>query len=467
MFSYHFHTNGNVDLDNHVRMTEAPVGKLVASLAVPTVTSMLVTTLYNTADTYFVSQLGTSASGAVGINFSLMAIFQAIGFTLGNGAASVVALALGADDEEKAHIYASSSFFLSLALGAVLCVTGLAFLEPLMKKLGATPTILPFAKDYAAWILFGAPFICASFVMNNVLRAEGHASFAMRGLVAGGILNIFLDPIFIFVFGLGISGAAIATIVSQCVSFAVMILFFIRKKSIVRLSIKYFIHNLSVFYDIMRLGLPSLTRQGLACISTAALNVSAAVYGDAAVAGMSIVLRVVMFVFAVNIGIGQGFSPVAGYNFGAGLYSRVKEAYKVTVCADMVIMGLFSAVLWIFAPEIMKFFRDDPAVIATGISAMRFQCCVVIFHPIIVMTNMLFQFTGLAWRATLLASTRQGIYFIPLIVLLPQLFGLKGVEMIQTVADFLSFLTAVPAAVWFMKMLNKKEEERLQGSRCN
>ncbi len=299
------------------RMTEAPIGPLIISLAIPTILSMLTTALYNTADTYFVSQLGTSASGAVGVVFCLMAIFQATGFTLGMGAGSVISRRLGGGDAASASAYGSASFFCALTLGTCICVLGQIFIDPLMVLLGSTPTILPYARAYARWILLGAPVMCCCFVMNNILRAEGHSAFAMCGLVTGGLLNIVLDPIFIFTFGLGISGAAAATLLSQCVSFTILASFFLRGKSMVGISVKNLPRRAATYCEIVRLGFPSLSRQGLASISTAALNASAGAYGDAAVAAMSIVGRIFMFILSVMIGLGQGFTPVVGFNYGS------------------------------------------------------------------------------------------------------------------------------------------------------
>lgn len=447
--------------EHHSRMTEAPVGPLIISLAIPTIISMLVTTLYNTADTYFVSQLGTSASGAVGVVFSLMAIFQAIGFTLGMGSGSMIARELGAGESGTASVYGSTSFFSAITMGIILCMGGLLFLDQLMTLLGSTPTILPYARSYASWILLGAPIMCASFVMNNILRSEGHAAFAMCGLVTGGLLNIALDPIFIFTLGLGISGAALATLLSQCISFSIMISFFLRGKSLVKLHLKNLSHKPRTYFDIVRLGCPSLSRQGLASISTAALNVNAAAYGDPAVAAMSIVGRIFLFILSVMIGLGQGFSPVVGYNYGSRRYRRVREAFLFTVKTGMLLMAFMTLAGWIFAPEIIALFRKEDAVaIAIGTRAMRFQCSVLLLQPLFVTTNMMLQAAGFAWRATFLACTRQGIYFIPLIALLPGLFGLTGVEMTQTVSDIFSFTTSLPFLYYFIMML--KEKERFQ-----
>ena len=441
------------------RMTEAPIGPLIISLAIPTILSMLTTALYNTADTYFVSQLGTSASGAVGVVFCLMAIFQATGFTLGMGAGSVISRRLGGGDAASASAYGSASFFSALTLGTCICILGQIFIDPLMVLLGSTPTILPYARAYARWILLGAPVMCCCFVMNNILRAEGHSAFAMCGLVTGGLLNIVLDPIFIFTFGLGISGAAAATLLSQCVSFTILASFFLRGKSMVGISVKNLPRRAATYCEIVRLGFPSLSRQGLASISTAALNASAGAYGDAAVAAMSIVGRIFMFILSVMIGLGQGFTPVVGFNYGSRRYSRVREAFWFTVKAGMALMTALTLAGWIFAPEIIALFRaDDAEVIAIGTRAMRFQCAALLLQPLFVATNMMHQASGFAWRATFLACTRQGIYFLPLIIVLPRMFGMTGVEITQTVSDVFSFATSLPFLYYFLQRL--KDQER-------
>lgn len=441
-------------------MTTMPVPRLVISLALPTIASMLVTAVYNTADTFFVSQLGTSASGAVGIVFSLMAIFQAIGFTFGNGAGSTISRKLGARDVQSASVYASTSFFSAMGVGLALTVFGLLNLDGFMIKLGSTPTILPFSKSYAAFILIGAPIMCASFVMNNILRSEGKAAFAMIGLVTGGFINIALDPLFIFTFGLGIAGAAIATLISQCISFSILLSVFLLGKSETRLHTRNISRDIIVYWNILKLGFPSLCRQGLASFSTVALNVSASVYGDAAVAAMSIVGRVFMFILSVQLGLGQGFMPIAGFNYGAGKYRRVREAYWFTVKLGVSLLGVMAFACFVFAPEIVAMFRDDDAVISIGTLAMRLQCCPLILQPLFVSTNMLLQSTGQAAKATFLACNRQGLYFLPLILILPSMFGLRGVQIAQPISDFFSFITCIPFIYFFMIRL--KELERFE-----
>ena len=437
-------------------MLEAPIPSLVTRLAIPTVISMLVTSIYNMADTFFVSQLGTSASGAVGIVFSLMAIIQAVGFTLGMGAGSLVSRSLGAGKSEDAHSIASVAFFSSIAGGTVIALGGLLFNDQLMSLLGATPTILPYAKDYGRYILLGAPVMCSSFVLNNLLRSQGRAALSMIGLTAGGILNIILDPIFIFVLKMGIAGAAVATLTSQCVSFLILFSMFLRGKSTAQLRPGLFVPQFPRWFpQIFKIGLPSLSRQGLASLSTVALNVQAGVYGDAAVAGMSITGRIFMFVLAIMVGLGQGFQPVAGFCYGARRYDRVKSAYTFILVVGLVLLTGVGAVLFVWAPEIVSLFRKDPEVITVGVAAIRYQALMMPILPLSVSGNMLFQSTGQARSATFLASCRQGIFFLPLAFVLPNIWGLTGVELIQPMADILSVLVSVPLVLSFFRRMDR------------
>lgn len=456
----------NNEAAQYKKMIETPVGKLISSLAVPTIISMLVTGIYNMADTYFVSRLGTEASAAVGIMFPVMSIIQACGFTLGMGSASLISRKLGERKNEEANVIASTGFFSAILIGIIIAIFCTLFSSTLMTFVGASEEILPFAIKYASFIFLGAPFMCSSFVMNNVLRSEGKAAFSMVALTSGGILNIFLDPLFIFVFKLGISGAAIATLICQVISFSIMLSFFVRRKAICNLSMKYLFRNnavpstLAVLLLVVSTGLPSLCRQGLASISTILLNRAARTYGDAAaIAGMAIVTRVVMLIASVMIGIGQGFSPVAGYNFGAKRYDRVRQAFRFTVSSSFLMLFAFSLVIWIFAPQLVRGILDDANAVKIGSTALRFQLCLMPFHSIIITTNMLMQSTGHVKAATFLSCNRQGVFFIPVILILPPLVGILGVEVTQTIADGLSTIAAIPYIFWFFKKLNKMEAD--------
>jgi len=445
------------------KMINTPVWKLISTLAVPTIISMLITGIYNMADTYFVSKLGTEASAAVGIMFPVMSIIQACGFTLGMGSASLISRRLGERKDKEASVIASTSFFTALLVGLTISIVCTIFISGIMRIVGASETILPFAINYGQFIFLGAPFMCASFVLNNVLRSEGKANFSMVALCFGGILNIFLDPLFIFTFGLGIRGAAIATIICQILSFSILLSFFVFKKSIctikISLAYRHSAEDLKKFspailWTVVCTGFPSLCRQGLSSFATILLNRAAGTYGnDAAIAGMAIVTRVVMLIASVMIGIGQGFSPVCGYNYGAKRYDRVKKAFAFTIVASFIMLSVFSGFIAAFAEQIVQGIRNDPAVVKVGTTALRFQLCLMPFHSIIITTNMLMQSTGHVKAATFLSCNRQGVFFIPVILLLPPLLGILGVELTQTIADGLSTLAAIPYIFWFFKKL--------------
>lgn len=437
-------------------MLEAPIAPLVTKLAIPTVISMLVTSIYNMADTFFVSQLGTSASGAVGIVFSLMAIIQAVGFMLGMGAGSLVSRSLGAGKVDDANSIASVAFISAFIGGGIITLGGLLFKDRIMSLLGATPTILPYAKEYGHYILLGAPVMCSAFVLNNLLRSQGRAALSMIGLTAGGVLNIILDPIFIFVCKMGIAGAAVATLTSQCVSFLILLAMFLGGKSTAQLKPTLFIPQFGRWFpQIFKIGLPSLSRQGLAALSTVALNIQAGVHGDGAVAGMSITSRIFVFVLAVMVGLGQGFQPVAGFCYGARRYDRVKSAYKFILMVGSVLLTIVGVALFVWAPEIIALFRKDPEVIKVGVAAIRYQALLMPLLPLVVSGNMLFQSTGHANRATFLSSCRQGVFFFPLVLLLPKLFGLTGVELIQPVADLCTACVCLPFVVSFFRQMDR------------
>lgn len=436
------------------QMTTAPVPRLIARLAVPTIISMLVTSIYNMADTFFVGRLGTSATGAVGVVFSIMAIIQAVGFTLGMGGGSLISRLLGQQAQQAANEVSSTAFYSALALGLIMTLAGLGFLDPLVRALGATDTIAPYARDYAQYILLGAPVMTASFVMNNLLRAQGRASQAMVGLTLGGLLNIGLDPLLIFTFNMGIAGAAIATVASQCVSFLILLSFFLRGKSLVTLSFRSLSRRAGVYFSILKTGFPSLCRQGLASLASVALNVGAAPYGDAAVAAMGVVGRISMFIVSAVLGFGQGFQPVVGYNYGARQYGRVRQAFFFTVKVGTLVLAALAIVGYLFAPSIIALFRrDDPQVIAIGAYAFRAQCLALPLQALIIIANMLLQVTGHAASATLTSSARQGLFFLPLIVILPAFMGLTGVQIAQPLADVAAFICCIPLLARFFRRL--------------
>ena len=440
------------------RMTETPIPQLVLSLAAPTILSMLITSIYNLADTFFVGQISTSASGAVGVVSSLMAIIQALGFMLGHGAGTIISRSLGSRDTTAATRFASTSFFTALVFGVVLAVAGLGTLPHFMMLLGSTETILPHACAYARPILIAAPLMISSLVMNNILRYEGKASFAMIGLVTGGVLNIALDPLFMFVFGLGTTGAGIATALSQSISFCILLSMFLRGKTVSQFRLSAVTREARDFGRILLGGAPSFGRQGLNSIGGMLLNLAARGYGDAAVAGMSIVSRIFLFIISVAIGVGQGLQPVASFNYGARKYRRVRQAAIFTIEAAFCMLVVLVGLCWVNGDVLIRLFRDDPAVTAVALPAFHYQCLAMLLQPIIVVANMTFQSVGASGRATFLACCRQGVFFIPLILILPRIHGLFGVEICQPIADVLTFLVSLPFLLAFLQQLGRMDD---------
>lgn len=460
------------------KMTETPIAPLVIKLGIPTTISMLVTSIYNMADTFFIGTYGvgavemteeelraasTSASGAVGVVFGLMAIIQAFGFMFGQGCGSISSRALGAKEVDKASTYDSTGFFAALLCGGLMTLLGLLFLEPLMRVLGSTETILPYAKTYGFYILLAAPFMCSSCVLNNVLRFEGQALFAMVGLATGGIINIFGDWLLMSQFQMGIQGAGISTAISQTISFCILLSMFISGKTSGKLALKYVSHKVSDIGLICKIGFPSLVRQGLTSISTMLLNVRAGIYGDAAVAAMSIVNRICFFTFATALGIGQGFQPVCAFNYGAKKYGRVRQAFLFTFLVGEIFLGTVALAGFWFTKPLVSIFRDDPEVIRIGSLALKAQFLGQLFMPLSVCTNMLFQSIGKAGVATLMSMLRSGLFFIPILLVSSLVFGLAGVQFSQAFSDVLTLFAALPFVIPFLaKMKRMEESQRVQ-----
>ena len=437
------------------QMTEEPVGRLICHLAFPCIISMLVTSFYNMADTFFVGMLHSdSATGAVGVVYSLMAIIQAVGFFFGHGSGNFISRELGKHHHEEAANMAATGFFSALATGLVICALGQIFLEPLAYLLGSTETILPYAKDYLRFILLGAPWMTSSLVLNNQLRFQGSAAYAMVGITTGAILNIGLDPLLIFVFHMGVSGAALATIISQFISFS-LLLIGCSKGGNLRIRISRVQLDPAYYAMIVKGGLPSLARQGLASVATICLNQAAGPFGDAAIAAMSVVQRIMMFGGSAMIGFGQGFQPVCGFNYGAKLYNRVKEGFWFCVKTSFCFLLAVSALGFIFAPQLIAIFRDSPEVISCGTVALRFQCVTFCCQAWIVMSNMMLQTIGRTVPATFLAMARQGVFFIPLVLILSSTLGLLGIQMTQMVSDLLTLTCAIPIQLKVLREMSQ------------
>jgi len=441
--------------DNYTFLTTAAVHRVIPVMAVPTIISMLVTSLYNMVDTYYVGMLNTQATAAVGVVFPVMSVLQAVGFLFGQGAGTYMSRQLGARHEEAARHMAATSFYCSMATGVVITIIGLLLLRPLSVLMGSTPTILPYTERYMCVILLGAPFMTGSMALNNQMRFQGNASQAMYGMVSGAVLNVLLVPLFTFTLGMGITGTAIGTVLSQIFAFVVLLLMSRRGQNI-PIALSAISLRWHYFKEILRGGTPSLTRQALASIATMLLNVAAGEYGDAAIAGMSIVTRITFVIFAIILGIGQGFQPFCGFNYGAGLYKRLRQGYMFSLKLDMAVLAVLCVPAFVYAEQLVDLLRHDAQVVAVGAVALRWQLVSLPLAAVVTLSNMALQTSGRSVPANVLAAARNGIFFIPLIVLLPRVLGLLGVEICQAVSDGLSFVLAIPLTVSYFKSLNVK-----------
>ena len=447
--------------DQYYEMAYAPISKIIPKLAVPTIISMLVTSIYNMADTFFVSQLGTSASGAVGIIFSAMAIIQALAFMIGMGTGNFIARMIGAGNRKLAEELASIAFFTGFGVGLVIAVIGNANIGQLVRMLGSTETIAPYAEAYASYIFVAAPFMICSFIMNNLLRFQGKALFAMVGITTGGVLNMVLDPIFIFGLDMGTAGAALATGLSQFISFCILLFMCNSREECISIHPKKFKPTLAIYGEIIHGGLPSLGRQGIASIATIIMNTMAQPYGDAAIAAMSIVNRFMMFVGSAMIGFGQGYQPVCSYCFGARLYDRVKKACVYCVKVSTIFLLAVSVIGLIFSGNIIQMFRkDDLEVIRIGTLALRLQLLTMPLQGLVVMGgNMTPQSIGYGIRATIVSTARQGWLLIPILLCTVPVFGVLGIQMAQPIADVGTFILAAVVTKGIFKDLDRKKAE--------
>lgn len=438
---------------NYERMTHQPVKSLILQLAAPSIISMLITSFYSMTDTIFVSRLGTQSSAAVGVVYSIMSIIQAIGITFGQGSANTVSRLLGAKKRTEADQVFSTAFFSSMGLALVFTLLGLAKTDSLVRFLGATPTIAKQAVSYASVILIGAPWMAVCYTMNNNLRSEGKAHLGMLGMASGAILNVILDPIFIFGLDMGIKGAALATVLSQGVSFCILFSHFIHKRSNLHLSVRHVRLKWWIFRDIFTVGAPSLIRTLLHTVSAVCLNVFSAPFGDAAIAAMSITTRVMQFLNSALIGFGQGMQPVAGFSWGAKRYDRLIEAFTFCVRTGVLAFTLIAVVCFSGARYIMLLFLSDPSVLAIGTVAIRYQCILMPLSAFNTLSGMVFQSTGHGRSSSILALARQGFFFVPVIALLPLFIGLRGVQIAQPIADILTMLLSLAYILPFMKKL--------------
>lgn len=441
------------------KMTKTPVAKLIISLGIPTTISMLITNIYNLADTYFVGTLGKSPQGATGILFTLQCIIQALAFMLGHGSGTYLSKSLADKNVKEASKYVSTAFFTGAFFGSLLTVFGLVFLTPFVRFLGSTETILPYAKDYGMWVFISCPFMVCSLILNNNLRYEGKAFYAMIGLTSGGVLNIFGDYILIRIAGLGVYGAGLSTAVSQMVSFSILMYLYI-KHAQSSVALNNFSFDKTVHFEIVKGGLPSLIRQGLASVSNGILNNCTKPFGDAAIAAMSVVNRFSSFVMCVSLGVGQGFQPVAAFNYRAREYKRVKNGLVFTMVFGFCFLGVLSSAGYVFAPSIIYIFQKSKDVIEIGTPALRYACVGLLFMSLSVPVNMLYQSIRKSATASFLSLLRSGLVFIPTIIIGTHFFGLNGIRAAQPVSDVLTGIICVPFIIHFLRSQGGEDDTK-------
>ncbi len=432
--------------DKYTFLTQAPVHRVIGTMAIPTIISMLLTSMYNLVDTFFVGKINTQSTAAVGIVFSVMFFIQVFSFFFGNGSGNYISRQLGAQNTKDAEVMASTGLFYTLVFSLIVMLLGWFFLEPISILLGSTPTILPYTRQYLGISLLGTPFIMGTFCINNQMRFQGFTKYSVYGAISGSIINCLLDPVFIFGFSMGLSGAAVASVIGQICGFVIMLIMS-QKEGVIHYTHRRVSFEGRFVKEIIAGGTPSISRQGLASVSTIALNSVAGNYGDAAIAAMSIVTRISMFIFSVIVGLGQGFQPMCGFCYGAKLYDRVKEGFWFSTKIGTFFLLFWSVVLIIFSGEVVSLFRDDPEVIAIGIPALRYQMIIFPACSFMMMANMMMQTCRKTIRANILAASRQGLFFIPLIFVLPYFYGLFGVEICQAVSDIISLIVTIPI-VW-------------------
>lgn len=432
--------------DKYTFLTQAPVHRVIGAMAIPTIISMLLTSMYNLVDTFFVGKINTQSTAAVGVVFSVMFFIQAFSFFFGNGSGNYISRQLGAQNTKDAEVMASTGLFYTLVFSLIVMLLGWIFLEPISILLGSTPTILPYTRQYLGISLLGTPFIMGTFCINNQMRFQGFTKYSVYGAISGSIINCLLDPVFIFGFSMGVSGAAVASVIGQICGFVIMLIMS-QKEGVIHYTHRRISFEGRFVKEIIAGGTPSISRQGLASVSTIALNSVAGNYGDAAIAAMSIVTRISMFIFSVIVGLGQGFQPMCGFCYGAKLYERVKEGFWFSTKIGTFFLLFWSVILIIFSGEVVSLFRDDPQVIAIGIPALRYQMIIFPACSFMMMANMMMQTCRKTIRANILAASRQGLFFIPLIFVLPYFYGLFGVEICQAVSDIISLIVTIPI-VW-------------------
>jgi len=442
-------------------MLNDPISRIIPKMAIPTIVAFLINSIYSLADTYFVSSLGTNATAAVSVNASLDQLIMMCGSMLAVGANSYIARLLGQNEDKKASQVLSTAFFTAMGIGALLMVFGTIFMTPMVRLLGATPTCEQYSIDYATYVLYAAPFMAANFVMNQCLRSEGSATLSMVGMGFGGILNIVLDPIFIFYFNMGVAGASLATAISKLVSFVILIFPYVTRRSLLRLSLRNFRASWDIFSQIIAVGSSSMFRSGLAVVSAIMLNDLAGNISDSVLAAVGVCNKVMMFPFSIILGFGSGFQPVAGFNWGAKRYDRVRESYRF--CSKVAILGsvIMALVVGVFADTFVVLFAGtDQEMRRIGVICMVTQCIALPVHGWVAVVNMLCAGLGKAKYALALSTSRQGSCFIPILYPLAWIFGAIGIASVQALADLLTLVLAVPIMRNVKKMIDAAQAEQ-------
>ena len=439
-------------------MLNEPISRVIPKMAIPTIVAFLINSIYSLADTYFVSSLGTNATAAVSVNSSLDQLIMMCGSMLALGANSYIARLLGKGEDEKASNVLSTSFFSAFAIGLILMIVGITFMTPMVRFLGATPTCEQYSIDYATYVLFAAPFMASSFVMNQCLRSEGSAMLSMIGMGFGGVLNCVLDPIFIFGLDMGVAGASLATAISKLVSFSILLFPYVTRKSMLHLSIRNFKPTKDIVYEVISVGSSSMFRSGLAVVASIMLNDIAGNISDSVLAGIGVCTKIMMFPFSIILGFGSGFQPVAGFNWGAKRYDRVRRSYSFSSAIALIGASIMGLLLIVFSDQLIIIFAGtDMEMREIGSLCIRLQCIALPIHAWVAVVNMLCNSLGNAGGALLLATARQGSCFIPFLYLLSHFFGVYGVSSAQAVADVLSLALAIPIMIHMMKKIKRTE----------
>lgn len=438
---------------------KAPMPKALVSLGIPIMIGMLINALYNLVDAYFVGGLGESPMGAISIVFPLGQVVVGLGLMFGNGAASYLSRLLGSGDKKTANIVASTALYSSVLIGAVLIIFSTIFLKPILTSLGATETIMPYALTYARIYVISCIFNVFNVTMNNIVASEGAAKTTMCALLLGAVINIGLDPLFIYTFDMGVAGAAIATAISQFVSTLVYLTYILRKKSAFTFSIKDFIPTQQTFVEILKIGIPTLTFQLLTSLSIALINRASSTYGDAVIAGMGAVTRVTSMGTLVVFGFLKGFQPIAGFSYGAKNFKRLRESIKISILWSTIFCVVVGLLMVMFSTQIISQFANgngemisvgQKSLVANGLSFFLFG-----FYTVY---SSLFLALGKGTAGFFLGACRQGICFVPIIFLLPAIWGLSGILYAQPIADIISAIITVFMAFNLHRKLSIEEK---------